>query len=157
MLFSIYHKLEVSLAKLDILHHVTSLAGRIYVAKVFFVAGLLKIKDWETTLFLFEEEYQVPVLSPTVAAYLGTLGELCLPILLFLGLSSRFAALGLSVVNIIAVISLEDIAAAALYLHVIWGVLLLQIAIYGPGFASFDHFFKNLNKRHLLKRSALGF
>ncbi len=119
--------------------HLGSLAARLYVAKVFFSAGLTKIQDWDTTLFLFEEEYHVPWLSYDVAAYLGTVGELVFPLLLVAGLGSRFAATALSVVNVVAVISLQDIAPAALYLHVIWGLLLAHIAIYGAGKLSVDY------------------
>lgn len=120
------------------LHSVGTLIARIYIAQVFFMAGLTKVASWETTLFLFEEEYQVPLLAPELAAVLGTFGELCFPILLFLGLATRFSALGLFVVNIVAVISLESIAPAALYLHVIWGILLLQLTIYGGGMFTLD-------------------
>ena len=123
-------------------HHITTFIGRLYVANVFFSAGLLKIKDWGTTQFLFEEEYSVPLLSPGVAAVLGTAGELILPILLVLGLGSRFAAIGLFIVNAVAVISLSEIAPAALYLHGIWGLLLAQVALYSSGLFSIDNLLK---------------
>jgi putative oxidoreductase len=64
---------------------------------------------------------------------MGTAGELLLPVLLVLGLGGRFAALGLFVINIVAVISLSEIAPAALQLHITWGVLLVGLAIYGCG------------------------
>ena len=120
------------------LHSLASIAARLYVAKVFFQAGLTKLNDWDTTLFLFQEEYQVPLLPYQLAAYLGTLGELVFPVLLVLGLATKFSALGLFVVNIVAVISLAEIAPAALYLHVVWGILLAQIAIYGGGAIACD-------------------
>lgn len=104
------------------------------------MAGLTKLRDWETTLFLFTEEYKVPVLPPAVAAVMGTGGELVLPVLLALGLGGRFAALGLSVVNAVAVISLSEIAPAALQQHILWGSLLAGVAIYGPGPWSVDRF-----------------
>lgn len=135
---SIYERISQGLTRL---HSTVVLAARIYIAHVFFSAGLTKINDWDTTLFLFEEEYQVPLLSPELAAYLGTVGELVLPVLLFSGLLTRFSALGLFVVNWVAVISLMEIAPAALYLHVVWGLLLAQIAIYGGGFLSLDRLF----------------
>jgi len=62
-----------------------------------------------------------------------------LPVLLVAGLGGRLAALGLSVVNIVAVISLSDIAPAALQQHVTWGVLLAALAIFGVGRWSLDH------------------
>lgn len=110
-----------------------ALLARFYLAQVFLLSGLTKTRDWEITLALFEDEYKVPWLSPSQAAALGTAGELVLPVLLVLGLGGRFAALGLSVVNVVAVISLSGIAPAALQQHILWGALLAGLAIYGPG------------------------
>jgi putative oxidoreductase len=118
---------------LQALQPVAQLAARIYVGLVFFRSGLTKIQDWETTMLLFTEEYKVPLLPPTLAAYAGTAGELVLPVLLILGLGGRFAALGLFVVNLMAVLSLQDIAPAALQLHVFWGSVLAMLALWGPG------------------------
>jgi putative oxidoreductase len=114
------------------------LAARCYVAWAFFAAGLTKLRDWDSTLFLFEEEYSVPFINFELAAYLGTGAELILPVLLVLGIASRLAGLGLGFVNIVAVISLEEIAPAALYVHVIWGILLLQVVLWGAGKISVD-------------------
>ncbi|WP_286240857.1 DoxX family protein [Neptuniibacter halophilus] len=125
-------------------HFLAAVLARVYVAQVFFSAGLTKIQDWETTLFLFEEEYQVPLLHFETAAVLGTLGELILPVLLFFGVLTRFSATGLFLVNVVAVISLAEIAPAALYLHYLWGILLAQIAIYGPGPLALDSFARKL-------------
>ncbi len=138
----LYQHYTTASTLLEKLHSLVSLSARLYIAQVFFLAGLTKIKDWDTTLFLFEEEYQVPFLSYELAAYLGTFGELVFPILLAIGLATRFSAIALSVVNIVAVISLEEIAPAALYLHVVWGILLAQIVIYGSGFLSADRWLK---------------
>jgi len=131
--------------------HLALLLARCYVAWVFFASGLTKLNDWETTLFLFEYEYQVPFLSPAVAAFLGTAGEIILPVLLAFGISTRFAALGLSVVNIVAVISLEEIAPAAFAGHVIWGLLLGLNVLWGSGILAIDtliakYFAKNNNE-----------
>lgn len=115
-----------------------ALAARVYLAQVFFLSGLTKIRDWETTLLLFTEEYKVPLLSPQLAAISGTAGELVLPVLLLIGLAGRFSALGLSVVNVVAVVSLADIAPAALQQHITWGVLLAALAVYGVGKWSVD-------------------
>jgi putative oxidoreductase len=123
---------------LDALQPAAALAARIYVGQVFFLSGLTKIRDWDTTLALFADEYKVPLLPPAIAAFMGTAGELVLPVLLVLGLGGRFAALGLSVVNAVAVISLAEIAPAALQQHVFWGALLAGLAIYGPGRWSLD-------------------
>lgn len=139
----VYQRVSQSMTRL---HSAVVLAARVYIAQVFFSAGMTKIQDWDTTLFLFEEEYQVPFLSPEIAAYLGTIGELVLPVLLFCGLLTRFSALGLFVVNWVAVISLLEIPPAALYLHIVWGLLLAQVAIYGGGFLSLDRLFLSRKK-----------
>lgn len=118
---------------LDRLQPLAALLARFYIAQVFFLSGLTKLRDWSVTQFLFQEEYKVPFLSPEVAAVMGTAGELVLPVLLVLGLGGRVAALGLSVVNVAAVMSLSDIAPAALQQHLTWGVLLAALAIYGGG------------------------
>lgn len=131
-------------AALDALQPVAALLARLYIAKVFFYSGLTKIRDWETTVMLFTHEYQVPLLPPELAAVMGTGGELVLPVLLVLGLAGRFAALGLSVVNAVAVIALPEIAPAALQQHVFWGSLLAGIAIFGPGRWSLDAFLPRL-------------
>ncbi|MFY7863837.1 DoxX family protein [Roseateles sp.] len=118
--------------------------ARLYVAQVFFLSGLTKIRDWSITLALFTDEYQVPLLSPEVAAYAGTAGELLLPLLLALGLAGRFAALGLLVINGVAVLSLAEIAPAALLGHQLWGVLLLLVALWGAGAWSLDAWIRRL-------------
>ncbi|WP_430417965.1 DoxX family protein [Methylibium petroleiphilum] len=123
---------------LEALQPAAQLAARVYVGAVFFRSGLTKIADWDTTLALFQDEYKVPLLPPHLAAILGTGGELVLPVLLVLGLFGRFGALGLSVMNVVAVLSLEEIAPAALQQHVFWGSLLAALALWGPGKWSLD-------------------
>jgi len=118
---------------LNALQPLAALLARLYVAQVFFLSGLTKLRDWDITLALFADEYHVPLLSPALAAVLGTAGELVLPVLLVLGLAGRLAALGLSVVNGVAVLALAEIAPAALQQHVTWGVLLAALALYGCG------------------------
>ncbi|NJS35383.1 MAG: DoxX family protein [Brachymonas sp.] len=118
---------------LDALQSPALLAARVYVAWVFFASGLTKIRDWGTTVALFTDEYKVPLLPPALAAFMGTAGGLILPVLLVIGLATRFSALGLFVVNAVAVIALQEIAPAALQQHLLWGALLAAIAIFGGG------------------------
>lgn len=118
---------------------VLDLAIRLWVAGAFFQSGLAKIQSWETTLALFENEYSVPLLPPTLAAYLGTATELFIPVLLVFGLGGRFAAAVLFVFNIVAVISYGDLSEAGLMQHQIWGLLLLVTLLHGPGKLSIDH------------------
>lgn len=123
------------------LQPLAQLAARVFVAKVFFLSGLTKLRDWETTVALFTDEYHVPLLSPELAAYAGTAGEIVLPILLVLGLGGRFAALGLSVMNVVAVLSVPEMPEAAFALHVFWGSLLAGLVLWGPGKWSLDAVF----------------
>ena len=81
---------------------------RVYVANAFFKSGLTKIQDFSSTVALFENEYKVPIISPTLAAASGTVAELVLPVLLVAGLASRPTALALFVFNIVAVVSYPD-------------------------------------------------
>lgn len=123
---------------LDALRPLLCLIGRLYVAQAFFLSGLTKLRDWDTTLALFSDEYHVPLLPPEAAAYMGTAGEIGLPVLLVLGLGGRFAALGLSVVNVVAVLSLAEIAPAALQQHISWGIVLAALAVFGSGAWTLD-------------------
>ncbi len=131
---------ERAIGALEALQPLALLAARCYVAAVFFRSGLTKLRDWDTTLALFADEYHVPLLSPTVAAFMGTGAELLLPVLLVLGLFGRFAAAGLTVLNVVAVISLTDVPEAAFMAHVFWGSLLLAPLLWGPGALSLDRF-----------------
>ena len=125
----------------DKLQPVFALALRLYVAKVFFASGLVKLQSWDSTLALFENEFHVPVLSPQFAAVLGTGAEIFLPVLLALGIGTRFSAIALFVFNIVAVISYPDLSDAGLKDHMLWGALLLVTLVYGPGRLAIDRLF----------------
>lgn len=127
---------------LDLLSPLLDLTIRLWVANVFFKSGLTKIASWDTTLALFENEYQVPLLPPELAAYLGTATELFIPVLLVLGLVTRPAVLVLFVFNIIAVISYPDLSEVGLKDHIYWGLLMLVTLFHGPGKISIDHFIR---------------
>lgn len=119
-----------------------SLAIRLYVGWQFLKAGMAKLNDWSATLALFHDEYKVPLLPPDLAAYLGAGGELVLPLLLFVGLFSRPAALALFFVNAMAVISYPQLFSfecpAAINDHFYWGAMLLVVTVFGPGRFSLD-------------------
>ena len=123
-----------------------NLVLRLWVAKVFFWSGLTKIESIDTTLMLFEYEYEVPLLPPDIAAYAGTAAELVLPVLLVLGLGGRFAAVALFVFNIVAVISYPSLNATGMVWHYAWGLALLPAMLYGPGTLSIDYW---IRKRYL--------
>jgi len=112
---------------------------RLYVARVFLLSGLTKIHDWSVTLALFTDEYHVPLLPPAVAALLGTATELSMPVLLVLGLASRFASGVLFIFNIVAVISYAALPDIAVKDHILWGTMLLVLTVCGPGKIALDH------------------
>ena len=127
---------------LDRLQPLLLLAARLYVALIFFRAGWLKLSDWSSTLVLFRETYKVPLLSPELAAYIGTFGELVFPVLIVLGLAGRLGAAGLFVVNVMAVASYLDLfgfeCPAGINAHYYWGSILLALIVFGPGRISLD-------------------
>lgn len=127
---------------LTFLSPIADLALRLWVANVFFKSGLTKIASMDTTIMLFTHEYQVPLLSPEIAAYLGTFTELAFPVLLALGLGTRFAAIVVFAFNIIAVISYPALEAAGVEQHQVWGLMLLVTLLHGPGKLSLDHFLR---------------
>ncbi|CAH8241115.1 MULTISPECIES: DoxX family protein [Vibrio] len=111
---------------------------RLWVAWAFFNSGLVKIASWDSTLYLFELEYQVPILPWELAAYLGTAAELTLPIFVALGLLSRPMALALFIFNIVAVISYPVLWEQGFYDHQLWGLMLLLVVVWGAGPISLD-------------------
>jgi len=128
---------------LDHLRSLLLLFTRLWVSWQFLKSGWLKLTNWDVTLELFRNEYQVPVLSPTLAALCGTFGELFFPTLLVLGLFTRLGALGLFAVNALAVVSYwhvlgNDGYEAALGQHVLWGFMIAVIAIFGSGAFAID-------------------
>ena len=123
------------------------LGFRLYVAQVFFMSGLTKIKTWSSTLSLFEYEYNVPVIPFELAAYMATIAELVLPVALVVGLFSRPAALGLFILNVVAAISYPEISPAGINDHIIWGTMLAVVFAFGPGNVSIDKLLSNLWKK----------
>jgi putative oxidoreductase len=143
-IFSRLRAADALLARLfDHLRSPFALLVRWYVSWQFLKSGFLKLSSWDSTIYLFQNEYHTPVLSPHVAAVAGTFGELFFPTLLVIGFVSRFGAIGLFAVNAMAVISYAQVLLAegyeaALAQHVLWGTLLVFLAVYGPGKASID-------------------
>ncbi|HEX7682642.1 MAG TPA: DoxX family protein [Trinickia sp.] len=110
-----------------------ALAIRLYIFRVFFLSGLTKLRSWDSTLYLFSNEYHVPVLPPAVAAVMGAGGELIFPVLLLLGWQGRFAAAGLFVVNLVAVMSYPGLEPVMIKDHVLWAVLIAYLFFHGVG------------------------
>jgi putative oxidoreductase len=137
---SLWGRFEVNV--LDRLAPIADLAARLYIANVFFRSGWSKITDWESTLFLFRDEYHVPLLPPELAAVLGTAGELGLPVLLAFGLFTRFSAGGLFILNIVAVVSYYDAlkdSPVAIQDHLEWGIILALLMVSQVRQLTLDH------------------
>jgi putative oxidoreductase len=138
----IWDSVEKTRTGLGWLSHLFDLGIRLWVAQVFFKSGLQKIDNWDSTLFLFNDVYAVPVLPPAFAAWLATAAELAFPVLLIVGLASRFGALGLFILNYVAVISFPDVGAIGIKDHALWGVMLAVIFFHGPGRLSIDEWLR---------------
>ncbi|MPV86061.1 DoxX family protein [Ostreibacterium oceani] len=147
---------------------ITLLIIRLFVASVFLRAGLQKLQDFSTTVFLFEYEYSVPLLSPKLAAMLGTTAEIVLPLLIIFGILTRWSAFALFVFNIVAVLSYKALTAGEFAMttvwgfiptsivfptkgfedHVVWGLLILVIIVFGAGRVSIDQLLRKKPTYH---------
>ena len=112
---------------------------RLWVAWVFFKSGMLKYSNWDSTLYLFEYEYSVPLLPWQLAAYIGTAAELILPLFIVLGLLTRPMVFVLFVFNIMAVVSYPVLWEQGFLDHQLWGMMMLVNIFFGAGFLSLDH------------------
>ncbi len=112
---------------------------RLAVATIFWNSAMVKLDDWNATLALFTDEYHVPVLAPALAAYIALSIELSMPVLLVLGLLTRFAALVLlGMTSFIEVFVYPQ----AWPTHLQWAAMLLVLLCRGAGAASLDHWFR---------------
>lgn len=94
-------------------------------------------------MYLFEFEYQVPLLPWEFAAYSGTFAELVLPVFLALGLFTRPMAAMLFVFNIIAVLSYPLLWEKGFHDHQLWGLMILIVTLWGGGPFSLDRLLKD--------------
>lgn len=106
---------------------------RYWIAAIFFRSGLTKIDDWDATIFLFADEYKVPVLPPQLAAVLGTMCELSCPVFLMFGLATRL--FGLPLIGMAIVI---DATYQHNVEHLYWMFDLALLVLLGPGPLSLD-------------------
>lgn len=102
--------------------------------------GFLKLNDTAVTLFSDEFMLHLPggpyhFPAPTVMAFLSGSGEIMFPILLVLGLGTRFAALGLLFMTVVVELTVPD----GWPIHLTWAAMALALMGYGPGNISLDH------------------
>ena len=122
-------------------HSLLALLARLVMAVVFFKSWLTKVdlttfSIKPTTFFLFANEYKLPLLPSDLAAYLTVAAELGLPVLLVLGLFTRYTAAAMLAMTFVIQFFVYPNAYAT---HGLWGVALLFIMKYGAGPLSLDH------------------
>lgn len=144
-------KFHLQLSKIP--YSLTAFIARFSIAAVFWKSGQTKISGlvidivngefvfgWprlsDSALSLFQTEYPLPFLAPELAAPLAAFAEHLLPVLLLLGLATRFSALGLlGMTLVIQVFVYPD----AYPMHGTWAALLLLLMAKGAGSFSLDH------------------
>lgn len=112
---------------------------RLFPAIVFWQSGRTKVEGFalqDSTWFLFEHEYALPLIPPAWAAVLATLAEHVLPVLLVLGLMTRLSAMGLLAMTAVIQVFVYP---SAWVTHGLWAAALLAVAVHGPGRLSLDH------------------
>lgn len=120
-------------------HDLLALATRFGIAAIFFYSGRTKVTGFltltDSTYELFRTEYRLPLLPPEIAAHLATYAEHLFPLLLVLGLLTRYSALALlGMTLVIQVFVYPD----AWPTHLSWAALLLYLVGRGAGRLSFD-------------------
>lgn len=115
------------------------LCARVGIAGIFWRSGRTKVDGLsvtDQTIFLFREEYRLPLLPADTAAYMAAWAEHVLPVLLVLGLATRVGALGLLGMTLIIQIFVYPNLWPD---HATWAAALLLIIMRGPGPVSIDH------------------
>ena len=118
---------------------VAALALRVFPASVFWASGRTKVEGFsiaDSTWFLFQHEYALPLIPSDWAAVAATLAEHLLPALLVLGLGTRLAALGLLMMTLVIQIFVYP---SACQTHGLWAACFLALIAKGPGRWSLDH------------------
>lgn len=113
-----------------------SLLLRLGIALVFWKSGMAKLANWDLTVALFADEYQVPLLSPDLAALLAVTAEIACPILLVAGLGARFAATALLGMTFVIQVFVYPENWSE---HLLWAAILLYVLTRGAGLLSVDH------------------
>jgi putative oxidoreductase len=118
---------------------VIALAARVFPAAVFWQSGQTKVAGFHlkpSAIVLFQNEYRLPLIDPTIAAYASAISEHLFPILLVIGFATRFSALALLFMTaVIEIFVFPD----AWPTHGVWSTCFLILIARGPGWLSLDH------------------
>jgi putative oxidoreductase len=121
-----------------------STPARIFIATTFLLSGRTKVDGFlsvsQSALYLFQYEYQLPLLPPALAAYLATYAEHLFPLLLIVGLAARVSAAALLVMTLVIQLFVYPGAWAT---HLLWTSALTFIVFRGPGALSIDRWIRN--------------
>ncbi len=121
-----------------------ALTARIALAQIFWSSAQAHLANWDTTLYMFGDTYQVPLLPPDLAAYLAVAMELVTPPLLVLGLATRFTALALFGMTMVIEIFVFPEAWPT---HIQWAAMQLVLMGRGAGTLSLDALIQRQLKR----------
>lgn len=125
-------------------HDLIALVARLSIAGVFWQSGQTKLDGFkvsDSALYLFENEFRLPLISPSIAAHLATFAEHFFPVLLVVGLASRLSAAALLGMTLVIQIFVYP---GAWPTHGTWAACLILILARGPGRASLDHWLAGL-------------
>jgi putative oxidoreductase len=132
--------IQQAIATLDCIPYwFIALAARVFPAAVFWQSGETKVAGWHlkpSAVALFQNEYQLPLIDPTIAAYASAFSEHFFPVLLVIGLATRFAALALLFMTAVIEIFVYP---GAWPTHGVWATCFLLVIARGPGLLSLDH------------------
>jgi putative oxidoreductase len=140
----LYHRASLILQRIAN-PSLTLLLLRVALAVPFWRSGILKWDGFlqlnDTAVLLFSSEFMLhlpggpyPFPAPAVFAFLAGCAEIVLPVLLVLGLATRFAALGLLAMTIVVELTVPD----GWPIHLTWAAMALAVMAYGPGKLSLD-------------------
>lgn len=122
-----------------------SLIIRFGIAAVFFLSGRTKVDGLlhitDSTYYLFETEYRLPLIPSDVAAHLATYSEHLFPILIVLGLATRLSALALLGMTLVIEVFVYPLGWPT---HLLWAGLLLYLVRFGAGPVSLDRLLRLL-------------
>jgi NADH dehydrogenase/putative oxidoreductase len=135
----------------EIFSPLLDLIRRPAIAHAFLMSAAVKMADWDNALYLAQHEYPVSWMSPMLAAYLGVTIEIVGAVLLTFGLLTRFAALSLLILTLVAQYSYQAVNA-----QVFWIIMLGYWVIMGGGLKSIDFLLRGLKDSALPMAASLG-